>query len=229
MKYKFILLLALSVLTVSCEKITNVTLVDSAHTGTLSYKLSDDAGKGLTGVKVSIYETAAYTFPMFPDPSTFISSVRTNQEGVAYFADLPAKNYLVIADSAMMGSARYRTDEYVQVVAGTEKKKSVKVTDFSGIFSIRVVSNRNYSTPLQNIGVVAFAIEQGRPTTATVKDFVKNAIFKGVTDQNGYVSIKVPYGERFDFIVHESNGNLGYGYGNYSVEKDRKTDVRLYY
>jgi len=228
MKYKFILL-ALSILAVSCEKITNVTLVDGAHTGTLSYKLSDDAGKGLIGVKVSVYVTPAYTFPTFPDPDTFVRSVRTDQDGVANFSELPSMNYLVIADSAMLNGARYRTNEYVQIVAGKEKSKTVNVTDFAGILSIRVLSNRDYSTPLKNVGVVAFAFDQGRPNSATVRDFITNATFKGVTDQNGYVSIKVPYGERFGFIVHEPNGNLGYGYDTHSVEKGRIADVRLYY
>lgn len=229
MKFRIILLFGLSVLMLSCKKITNVTLVDSPSTGKLSYKLNDDQGIGLAGVKVSLYDTEADLNTSFPNPNTSVATVLTDQTGIAHFSDLLPKNYLVITDSPTVNKVKYRTDEFVQIVAGQEKEKILKVSEFSGFFNVRLISNNDYRTPLKNLGVAVRPINSVQPNSDNIADIAEGLTLKGVTDENGFVSIKVPSNINFDFIVyHLVHRNLGWGYGNYSVGKDQKNVITLY-
>ncbi|SMC94719.1 carboxypeptidase-like regulatory domain-containing protein [Pedobacter nyackensis] len=229
MKCKTILLLGLSVLTVSCKKITNVEVVDGVNTGKLSYKLNDDSGKGLAGVKVSVYDTETNFSTSSPNPNALVGTVLTDHEGVAYFSDLLPKNYLVTTDSPTVNKVKYRTDEFVQIVADIEKKKVIKVSEFSGLLNIRLISNIDYRTPLKNLGVAAHPVSGVRLNSDNVADVAKASTLKGVTDENGFVSIKVPSNITFDFIVyHLIHRNLGWGHGNYRVGKEEKNIITLY-
>jgi len=229
MKYKIILLLALSVFVSACKKVTNVKLIDGPTAGKLSYKLSDDAGKGLAGVKVSVYDIGTYYSGGTPNPNALVSTVQTDQEGIAYFADLLPKNYLVTTDSASVNNVKYIADEFVQVVAGTEKKKTIKVSEFSGLLNITLLSYNDYRTPLKNIGVLAYPTNAVQPNSANVKTIINEAVLKGVTDVNGFVSIRVPSNVNFNFIIYNlTNNNLSYGFGGYRVTKGGSTVVSLY-
>jgi hypothetical protein len=229
MKYQIILLLALCVLMSSCKKVTNVKLIASEAAGKLSYQLSDDAGKGLAGVKVSVYDIEPNNNTGIPNSNTLVGTILTDQQGIAYFSELLPKNYLVTTDSVTVNKVKYLTDEFVQVVAGMEKKKVTKVSEFSGLLNITLISNSDYRTPLKNLGVVAYPINAGQPNSINIRSFINDAVLKGVTDVNGFVSIKVPSNVNFDFIVYNlTNNNLGYGYGNYRVVKGGNTTVSLY-
>lgn len=227
MKCKIILLLGLAILTTSCEKITNVKLVDGVNTGKLSYKLNDDSGKGLVGVRVSVYDTES-NFAR-PNPDGLIGTVLTDQEGIAYFSDLLPKNYLVIADSPKVNNIRYYINEFVQIVADTEKKRSIKVSEFSGILNVRLLSHFDYKTPIKNMGVAVHPFNGVQLNSNNVADVVQATTLKGVTDENGFVSIKVPSNIDFNFIVYNlTNRNIGWGFGTYEVRKDEKNVITLY-
>jgi hypothetical protein len=229
MKCKIILLLGLSVLTVSCKKITNVKLIDGVNTGKLSYKLIDDSGKGLAGVKVSVYDTETIFSPSSPNPNALVGTIRTDVEGIAYFTDLLPKNYLVTTDSPAVNNNKYRTDEFVQIVADTEKKKVIKVSEFSGLLNITLISHNDYRTPLKNLGVAVHPSNGVRLNSDNIADVVKASTLKGITNENGFVSIKVPSNINFDLIVyHLIHRNLSWGHGNYSVGKDGKNVISLY-
>lgn len=58
MKAKLILLLGILVLMGSCEKTTYVNLIEPDKPGRLSYQIVDDSGKGMMGLKVSLYDTS---------------------------------------------------------------------------------------------------------------------------------------------------------------------------
>ncbi|MBT2561203.1 hypothetical protein J7E50_10205 [Pedobacter sp. ISL-68] len=229
MKCKIMVLLGLFILALSCKKITNVKLVDGVNSGKLSYKLVDDAGKGLAGTKVLLYDAKVVLNTSYPGANALIATIRTDQDGVAYFPELLPKNYLVICDTAIVNKARYRTDEFVQVVADTEKKKSIKVSAFSGTLNLTLISTSDYRSPLKNVGVVAYPVNDIKINSGNVADVINSSSLKGVTDASGLVSIKLPSNIPFDFIVYNlTNRNLGYGYGNYSVAKDTKINTTLY-
>jgi len=223
MKSKIIILLWLSILISSCEKITNVTQVDGITTGKLSYKLTDDSGKGLAGMNVSLYDAETMLNASSPNPAALVIKIQTDQEGIAHFTDLLPRNYLVTTESPIVNNVKYNPYEFVQVVADREKKKVVKVSDFSGTFNITLVSNLDQVTPLKNVGVVIYPMYDFRPNSDNAAEFIKTAALKGVTDENGFVAIKVPSNIAFDFIVYNlANGNLGYGYGYHSVGNGEK-------
>lgn len=229
MKCKIMVLFGLFILALSCKKITNVKLVDGVNSGKLSYKLVDDAGKGLAGIKVSLYDAQMSLNTSYPAPNALIGTITTDQDGVAYFSDLLPKNYLVTADTVIVNSLRYRTNEFVQVVAETDKKKNTKVSDFSGFLNLTLISNIDYRTPLKNVGVVAYPVNDIKLNSGNIFDVINSSTLKGITDANGFVSFRVPSDMTFDFIVYNlTNRNLGYGYGSYSVAKDTKSSPTLY-
>lgn len=230
MKCKIILLLGIFVFTtLSCKKITNMNLIDGENTGKLTYKLADDSGTGLAGIKVSIYDTKYNNDPSLPNPHDFITETRTDQDGIAYFSDLIPKNYLVIADAAIINSIQYRTEDYVQIVAEIEKKKTVKVTEFSGFLNISLINNNDLWGPLKNIEIVAYPINNGRPTADKVKAFIKNSKLKGLTDNNGFLSIKVPSNINYYFLLYNPvNDSFIYRDIISSVEKAGKFNITLY-
>jgi len=229
MKCKIMVLLGLFILTLSCKKITNVKLVDGVNSGKLSYKLVDDAGKGLAGIKVSLYDAKLGLNTNYPDPSALVGSIRTDQHGVAYFPDLLPNNYLVTCDTARINKVRYRTDEFVQVVADVDKKKSINVSEFSGLLNLTLISTKDYRTVLKNVGVVAYPVNEIILNSSNVFEVINSSTLKGVTDANGFVSIKVPSNIPFNFIVYNiTNRNLAYGYNSYSVAKNAKINATLY-
>lgn len=230
MKCKIIFLLGLlSILVTSCEKITNVNVVDGETTGTLNYRLNDDSGKGLAGVRVSVYDADTYFHVSALNPDALVATIRTNQEGTATFSGLLPKNYLVTTDSSVINTVRYYTNDFVQIVAGNEKKKIINVSEFSGFLNIRLISNNDNTTPLKNMGIIAYPANDFQLNSGNAASFVKTAALRGITDENGYASIKVPSDINFDLLVYNlSNGNLSYGYGFYRVGKGEQNRISLY-
>lgn len=223
MKYKFVILLGLLLAMASCKDDVNVNIVDNETTGKLSYKLNDDAGKGIAGVKVYLLNTGTNSYP-----NAAIDSALTNNEGIVYFSDLLPKNYRFMTDSIMVNNNGYLLNEYVQITAGVERKKITKVSDFSGILKIRLLNAYDY-TPLRNQGVVAFPLNSVKVTSDNVSDIVKQSTLKGLVNDNGYVSLRVPANTDFDFIIyHASNGNLGWGGRRHQVAKDQELKITLY-
>lgn len=228
MKSKIILLLGLSVLTASCKKITNITLVDGINTGKLSYKLNDDSGKGLVGVKVSIYNLEFGGRNANLDPRALVNTTLTNHDGIAYFTDLLPQAYRVTTDSPIVNQIKYRTEQYVQVVADTEKSRTIKVSEFSGILNIKVTSRDGVSS-LENLTVLAFPIDDLKPNANNIQAIIKASNFKGVTDTIGTVSIKIPSNIPYDLVVYNpTNGNINYGDGYYKIDTGEKRFARLF-
>lgn len=223
MKGYFFIVLTLLIATVSCKKEVVVNLVEGEVTGKLNYKLTDDTGKGLSGLKVYLYDPGNKL-----DPNLLTDSAITNSDGEVYFTDLLPNNYQLKTDFIRLNNNDYSIDEYVQITAGMDRKKTTKVTDFSGTLKIRLLSYQT-RTPIQDQGVVAFPVNKIYVTSDNVADVVKSSTLKGLTDKNGYVSLKVPANKSFDFIVHHKiYGNYGWGFGAYQVAKDNTIDITLY-
>ncbi|QMV66994.1 hypothetical protein HS960_04705 [Sphingobacterium paramultivorum] len=223
MKVYFFIVLTLLIATASCEKEVVVKLAEGEITGKLNYKLTDDTGKGLSGLKVYIYNPGSKQ-----DPNSPIDSAITSSVGEVNFTDLLPNNYQLKTDSIKLNNNDYSVDEYVQITAGIERKKTTKVTDFSGTLIIRLLSYET-RTPIQDQGVVAFPVNKIHVTSDNIADVVKSSTLKGLTDKNGYVSLKVPANQIFDFIVHHKTyGNYGWGFGSYQVAKGKTLNITLY-
>jgi len=225
MKAKFILLLILFALTGSCKKITHVTLIEPAKPGKLSYQIVDDEGKGVSGVKVHLYDAMSKAKTI---PANSLAQSRTNQEGVAGFTDLLPGNYQVVSDSAVVNGLMYALSEYIQILSDVEKRKTVKASDFSGTLTVKLLA-QNRETPLANMGLLAFEAEK-RPSADKIKSFIASALLKGVTDKNGMASIKVPSNRLYSIIVYSlTTGNGVIKSGNYLVEKGEETYAPVYH
>ncbi|MDR3010980.1 MAG: hypothetical protein LBV59_23840 [Sphingobacterium sp.] len=223
MKGIFFIVLTLLIATVSCKKEVVVKLVEGEVTGKLNYKLTDDTGKGLPGLKVYIYNPGSKQAS-----NSLIDSAITNSVGEVYFTDLLPNNYQLKTDFIKLNNNDYSIDEYVQITAGIERKKTTKVTDFSGTLIIQLLSYQS-SIPIQDQGVVAFPVNKIYVTSNNVAEVVKSSTLKGLTNKSGYVSLKVPANQSFDFIVHHKiYGNYGWGFGSYQVAKDKMVNITLY-
>jgi len=171
MKGYFFIVLTLLIATVSCEKEVVVKLAEGEITGKLNYKLTDDTGKGLSGLKVYIYNRGSNQDPNSPIDSPIDSAI-TSSVGEVNFIDLLPNNYQLRTDSIKLNYNDYSVDEYVQITAGIERKKTTKVTDFSGTLIIRLLSYET-RTPIQDQRVVAFPVNKIHVTSDNIADVVK--------------------------------------------------------
>lgn len=229
MKTKLLLLLGLPALMGSCEKTSYITLVEPDKPGRLSYQIVDDSGKGMVGLKVSLYDTSIRPIGLEVNPDNPIDTRRTNPDGVADFNDLLPGNYKVVSDSAAINGILYRTYEYIQVISNLEKKKTVKASDFSGILKVKLLSSQDRKTVLSNMGIVAYRYGRG-PDAKNVKNFVASAVLKAVTDENGMASIKVPFDAQYNIIVYSLTSGDGVDqFGSHTISKGEETKVTIYY
>jgi hypothetical protein len=221
MKYKILILLCLTCIIVSCEKVTNIKIIDSPSTGKLNYKIVDDSGIGLSAVKVSVYENRVNSSGIYFDPAALIDTVRTDKNGVAAFSNLVPANYLIVTDSPTVNKVKYNTREFIQMVAGVEKNRTTKASEFSGFINVTMRSNLDYSTPLKNMGVAAVPYNPNHLTSDNIRSILNAAVITGITDDNGYVTIKIPSNIDYTLVAYSlDKGAIGWGYGINMVEKD---------
>ena len=222
------LLVFLACIVVSCEKITNAKLVNSATTGKLSYKIVDDEGKGLSAVRVSVYKYISNSEGINFDSSTLIDTVRTDENGVAMFSELFPENYLLVTDSPMVNKVKYNTREFVQVVAGLEKEKVTKASEFSGSLRIVLTSNLDYRTLLSNTGVAAIPYDT-QYISSDVKGYAERAVITGITNDQGLVVLKIPSNVPYYIMVYRlDKGIIDYWFDSYMLEKGASSLVKLY-
>lgn len=227
MKFNIVILFVLLTTMVSCKDVVNVNIVDEEITGKLSYKLIDDEGKGFSGVKVKLYNMKHESSPDAPIVDRLVAVAYTNQDGLVYFEELIPDIYSFTADSAMLNGVRYRLKDYAQIVGGVERKKIAKVSDFSGVFNIHVEGNGKVG---KNLGVAAFPANTIPMDADNLTEFIKKAKFKGVTDENGKLSIRLPSDIDVEFVVYDLTYTyIGRRITYYTVKKDGRYSVALDY
>lgn len=219
MNSKLTLLILLLAAFTSCKKTTNLDIKLSTS-GKLIYKLTDDAGKGLPNVKISLFDRQ-------DNYSNMLLDVRsTDKNGLADFGDLNPKNYQLIADSIKVNNISYSVQEYVQVVTGTVKQKETKVTDFSGIFTLLVKSSNNNQS-LKNIGVIIVPSNKFNYASSTAFN-LKVADFSGVTNEAGLVTFKMPSNKSYTVYLYNIVTNASYNYNsNVYVQKDATVNYTM--
>lgn len=215
MKSKLTFLILLLAVLTSCKKTTNVD-VKLSTSGKLIYRLTDDNGKGLPNVKVSLLATNENYYN-----NLLIDARSTDPNGQIDFGDLNPNNYLLVADSAKVNNIGYAVQEYVQVITGAVKNKETKVTDYSGSFTVSVKSYYN-STPLKNIGVIIIPINKFNYSLPTATQ-LKVADFSGVTNESGLITFQIPSNKGYILYLYNTVTNASYNStSNISVQKDGK-------
>jgi len=221
MKSNLALLMLFMTVFISCKKTTNVD-VQLSTSGKLTYKLTDDAGKGLSNVKVSLFDRQDYY-----QSNTFLLDTRlTDANGLADFGDLNPDNYLLVADSAKVKNVAYLVQEYVQVITGAVKNKETKVTDFSGTFGLTVRSYNNNQL-LKNIGVIMIPYNKYSYSSSTATN-LKVADFSGVTNDVGAITFKIPSAKQYYVYLYNTVTNASYNNTNsVSVQKDATVNYTM--
>lgn len=220
MKYKLIVLLVLPMMVISCEKITEVRLLEGEGSGKISYQLVDDSGAGLSGIKIGVYRIQSHSGGTQFDPSFLLDTMRTDQDGTAVFSTLGPANYLVVPDSPKLKNVSYNIREFVQVVAGKEKKKVTKVSDFSGTIRVTLKSSLDYVTPIRSMGIAAIPYNPLIVRPDNLKELLDGATIRGVTDNEGFVSIKIPSDISYRLLIYGLyNKTIIYGSDEYRVQK----------
>ncbi|QXU43422.1 hypothetical protein [Pedobacter sp. D749] len=216
MKSKLTLLILLVAVFISCKKTTNVD-VKISTSGKLTYKLTDDAGKGLANVKVSLFDRMDTYY--YSNYNILLETRLTDQNGLADFGDLNPNSYLLVTDSAKVNNVAYMVQEYVQVITGAVKAKETKVTDYSGTFALTVRSYNN-NQPLKNIGVIIIPSNKFNYASTTAAN-LKVADFSGVTNDAGLITFKIPSNKQYSVYLYNTVTNASYNYnGSLSVQKD---------
>lgn len=215
MKSKITFLFIFAIAIASCKKTTNVD-VSISNSGKLSYKLLDDAGKGLPNVKVKLYDNpnSYYNIPVLLETRT------TDQNGIIDFGELNPATYQLVPDSPQVNNIKYNFNEYVQVTAGSTKQKDTKVSDYSGTLNIIARSYYPENTPLKNLGVILVPYSKYNYSNS-LNTNITYAEFKGVTDNNGAVSFKIPSTTGYSILLYNTSTNAYItAFNSFTVEKD---------
>ena len=204
--------------TTSCKKTTNVD-VELSTSGKLTYKLTDDAGKGLPNVAVSLFDRQGYY-----NSDVLLDKQVTDANGQVDFGDLNPSNYMLVADSAKVNNVSYNVQEWVQVITGSVKEKATKVTDFSGTLTVRVYSNNN-NQPLKNIGILIIPSNKYNYSSPT-SSHLKNADFSGLTNDAGLATFKIPSNKDYTVYLYNTvtNAQYNHNYNYLSIQKGSTID-----
>lgn len=222
MKSKLTLFILLVAVFISCKKTTNVD-VKLSTSGKLTYKLTDDAGKGLANVKVSLFDR---TDTYYANYNILLETRLTDPNGLVDFGNLNPSNYLLVADSAKVNNVAYMVQEYVQVIAGADKAKETKVTDFSGTFTLAVRSYNN-NQPLKNIGVIMIPSNKFNYAATTAAN-LKVADFSGATNDAGLITFRIPSNKQYAIYLYNTVTNASYNYNSsVSVQKDATVNYSM--
>lgn len=220
MKSKLTFLILLLAVFASCKKTTNVD-VKLSTSGKLTYKLTDDAGKGLPNVKVSLFDRQ----DNYSNTTILLDTRLTDPNGQVDFGDLNPNNYLLVADSAKVNNVAYMVQEYVQVITGAVKQKETKVTDYSGTFTMTVKSY-NSNQPLKNIGVIMVPSNKFNYSSTTAAH-LKVADFSGATNDAGLIIFRIPSNKQYTVYLYNTVTNASYNYNTVSVQKDATVNYSM--
>ena len=221
MKSQSTLLILLLAIFTSCKKTTNVD-VKLSTSGKLTYKLTDDAGKGLPNVKVSLFDRLGY----YANIDILLDEKLTDPDGQIDFGDLNPNNYLLVADSTTVNNVDYIVREYVQVITGAVKHKETKVTDHSGTFIVTVKSYSN--KPLKNIGVMMIPHNKFIYSSSTASH-LKVADFSKIANEAGVVSFKIPSDKLYTIYFYNVTTDASEGYNDVvSVRKGATVNYTVY-
>ena len=226
MKSKFALLIIFFIFSISCKKETNVAVTPKT-TGTIVYKLLDDSGKGIANVKVSLFDNVNninYNSPILLDTRI------TDQNGAVNFGELNPETYLLVPDSPMVNKVKYYVRDFLQIVSNVDKEKDTKVSDFSGTLNINVKSSYNdtYNAILKNVGVLLVPSSKFA-YGADASYYFNICDYKGVSDDLGNLSFKVPSSITYYFILYNVSTNaIYYQYDSYAIDKSATISIQLY-
>jgi hypothetical protein len=191
MKTKILMLVLLCVVTTSCKKVTNVEVVAPVDTGSLKYQLTDGSGKGLANIKVHAYRARQFDNHYYIEEGDYSDTARTNSQGIASFASLKPDTYVIKSNNIPLDRIHYNTTEYVQIVAGLEKSAITKVTDFSGLVNMKLITDMTPDSKLPGCGV-ALVENPPAPWGEDLRKALDAAVVKGISDSNGRISLKIP-------------------------------------
>lgn len=194
------LILFLAVLT-SCKKIVNIE-VTVPLAEKFTYKLLDDAGKGLSNVKVSIFEYSSN------ENRALLYEGFTDKNGIADFGKINSGFYFIKADSPEVNNVKYPVQQNIQLFSDKPNHKEVKVSDFSATFNFTVVDYSHYDLPI-NIGMLMIPknkFKYGLPTTS----YFDVADYKGACDDKGFISFQVPSNKDYISYLYNITTNNRY-------------------
>jgi len=222
MNSKLMLFILLSAVLSSCKKTTNVDVTVSTS-GKLTYKLLDDSGKGMPRVKVSLFDNNP---SYYSNASILLDTRVTDENGLVDFGDLNPSNYRVYPDSPVVNNVKYNFFEHVQVITGATKHKEAKVTDYSGTFKIKL-QNTN-SQAQKGIGVLLVPAQKFI-YSSTVTNLIALADYKGLSDDAGMVTLKVPSDKAYTTLIYNTTTNTPYGWSNHNtVERDKTISMSFF-
>lgn len=215
MKSKLSLLILLLTIFTSCKKTNDIDNTVSV-TGKLTYKLLDDAGKGLPNVKIRLRDY----------DQLLLDTRITDKNGLVDFGELNTGNYFVFPESPVVNNVEYLIQDYIQLVPGETKNKEVKVSDYSGKFNFVIKAYNHNNMPVENIGLLLIPLSKF--VYDPLSTYFDVADYKGVSNANGLVSFKAASDIDYIAYLYNIKTNISYGrYHNIIVRKNQTVNMPL--
>lgn len=211
-----ILILLLAIFT-SCKKTSNIDATVSV-TGKLTYKLLDDAGKGLPNVRLKLRDNNHHP----------LDSRTADKNGLVDFGELNAGNYFVFPESPTLNKVEYFIEDYLQIIPAETKNKETKVSDYSGTFNFTISAYNKNNILAKDIGVLMIPTSKFVYNPNPTATYFDVADYKGITNAKGFVSFKAPSDIIYTVYLYNITTNIPYiRYLNVVVRKNQVLNMPL--
>lgn len=216
MRSKLLFLILFSILMFSCQNELDDLKFKLINSSKLTVKLVDSKGTSIANVNIKLYdrETMALNSssksPMFPSLQ-YIFSATTDANGKVEFDDVAAGTYFMLIDSVRIDRITYQPIMQFQMNNAVDKEITIKPEDYVSTFNLTFTKTETIKTnslvdvsAFNNLNVLLVP-RKSFSSSLDIEQLISVAEVNTKTNNNGFVSLKVPSFQSYVAIVYNDD------------------------
>lgn len=231
MKTKFLSLIFLAVLMISCQNDLDKDLTLRVVTSSkLTVKVVDSKGTSLSNVNVKLYDRALLSSSSSSSSYSsleYIYAASTDASGVVDFGDVASGIYFILIDSVRINGVNYQPIMQFQVNSGVDKNITINPEDYATTFNFSIKKTETSKTSstvnvsdFNNLNVIIVPYSS-YSSYYSLDKLISLAEVKGKTNNTGFLSLKVSSFKSYIAIAYNDAKTvfspLGYSATSYST------------
>ncbi len=238
MKTKFLSLILLTVLFISCENELDKDLTLRVITSSkLSVNVVDSKGTPISNLNIKLYNSdllSSTTSSILMQFSSLacIYSESTDEKGAINFGDVTSGDYLLIIDSVRINGLNYQPMKQFQINSNVDKSITIHPEDYATTFNFKFEkADISKSSPMLSISNfnnlnILFIPKILYSTYYSLDKLISLAEINSKTNATGLVSLRVPSFKSFIAVVYNDAKTIfaqlpTSTYSNYSFLGDK--------
>lgn len=202
MKTKFLSLIFLAVLMISCQNDLDKDLTLRVVTSSkLTIKVVDSKGTSLSNVNVKLYDRALLSSSSSSSSYSsleYIYAASTDASGVVDFGDVASGIYFILIDSVRINGVNYQPIMQFQVNSGVDKNITINPEDYATTFNFSIKKTETSKTSstvnvsdFNNLNVIIVPYSS-YSSYYSLDQLISLVEIKGKTNDVGFLSLKLP-------------------------------------